>query len=205
MSQSAIDSGGAPRRWRDTRRESARHAIVDAAWEAVRSEGLAGLSIRDLAKRVGITTPTIYAYFESKHAIYDAMFGSAASEFADLMAAPYGAGAPRDVLAEGLRRFVEFCTSDPARYQLLFQRTIPGFEPSPDSYQLAVGLLQRGAEQLAAAGIDHPGALDLWTAVVGGLSAQQVANEPGGTRWLGLVDDAVDMFFTYMRQPRRDA
>ena len=38
-------------------------------------QGLAGLSIRDLAKRAGITTPTVYAYFDSKHAIYDAMFG----------------------------------------------------------------------------------------------------------------------------------
>ena len=33
-----------------------------------------------------------------------------------------------------MRLFVEFCTSDPVRYQLLFQRTIPDFEPSPESY-----------------------------------------------------------------------
>ena len=60
--------------WRASRRQSARDAIVEAAWALVREEGLAGLSLRDLARRAGITTPTVYSYFESKHAIYDAMF-----------------------------------------------------------------------------------------------------------------------------------
>ena len=39
--------------WREARRRSAREAIVDAAWELVGEEGLAGLSLRDLARRVG--------------------------------------------------------------------------------------------------------------------------------------------------------
>ena len=55
--------------WREARRRSAREAIVDAAWELVHQEGLAALSLRDLAGRAGITTPTVYAYFESKHAM----------------------------------------------------------------------------------------------------------------------------------------
>src|ERR1017187_5294152 len=105
--------------WREARRQSAREAIVDAAWEFVREEGLAGLSLRELGKRAGITTPTIYAYFASKDAIYDAMFGRAASEFADRTTQPYDSEDPREVLAEAVRRFVEFCTGDVARYQLL--------------------------------------------------------------------------------------
>ena len=75
--------------WREARRRSARDAIVEAAWTLVGEEGLAGLSLRDLARRAGITTPTVYAYFDSKNAIYDAMFGSAAAQFADRMAEPY--------------------------------------------------------------------------------------------------------------------
>jgi AcrR family transcriptional regulator len=31
----------------------------------------------------------VYAYFDSKNAIYDAMFGAAAAQFADRMAEPY--------------------------------------------------------------------------------------------------------------------
>ena len=52
--------------------------LVSTAWEIVREVGLGGLSLRDLARRAGITTPTVYAYFESKNAIYDAMFKEAA-------------------------------------------------------------------------------------------------------------------------------
>ena len=84
--------------WREARRQSARDAIVDAAWDLVHEEGLAGLSLRDLAGRAGITTPTLYAYFDSKHAIYDAMFGRAATEFADWIAAPLESSEPAVVL-----------------------------------------------------------------------------------------------------------
>ena len=45
----------------------------------------------------------------------------------------------------GMRFFVEFCTEDPARYQLLFQRTIPGFEPSPESFAISVDGLRARA------------------------------------------------------------
>src|SRR5919202_1290538 len=120
--------------WRESRRRAARTAILEAAWAIVQDDGLAALSLRDLARRAGITTPTVYAYFESKNDIYDAMFGQAAEEFAAHMAAPYESDDPRAMLVAGARRFVEFCTGDLARYQLLFQRAVPGFAPSPDSF-----------------------------------------------------------------------
>lgn len=193
-----------PRDRRAERRQATKAEIIDAAWAIVRAEGLAALSLRDLARNVGMQAPSLYQYFESKNAIYDAMFAQGNRELVERVAAIGEDGDPEQDLRQAARIFVEFSVEDPARYQLLFQRTIPGFEPSPESYQLAVGLLQRAAERLAAAGIEDPRALDLWTAIVGGLSAQQVSNEPGGTRWVGLVDDAADMFFNYVRQARRD-
>src|ERR1035437_3046683 len=115
--------------WREARRRSAHDAIMDAAWSMVSEEGLSGLSLRDLARRAGITAPTVYAYFDSKNAIYDAMFGRAATEFAERMAEPIDSDNPREVLAESARRFSQFCTNCPTHYQLLLQSTIPGFEP----------------------------------------------------------------------------
>src|ERR1700733_3441593 len=95
--------------WREGRRRSAREAILDAAWALVGEEGLAGLSLRDLGRRAGISTPTVYAYFDSKGAIYDAMFGQAAARFAEEMAAPCDCEGPRDLLVVSVRRFFEFC------------------------------------------------------------------------------------------------
>ncbi len=188
--------------WRETRRQSARDAIVDAAWALVREQGLAGLSLRDLARRAGITTPTVYSYFESKHAIYDAMFGGAAAEFAALMAQPYDTGDPRAALEVNARRFVEFCTADVARYQLLFQHTIPGFAPSTASYAPAVDALTACRDVLARNGFTDPRQLDMWTALLNGLADQQISNDPGGDRWVRLIDDFVTMFANHCRSQR---
>jgi AcrR family transcriptional regulator len=187
--------------WREARRRSARGAIVDAAWELVHEEGLAALSLRDLARRAGISTPTVYAYFESKHAIYDAMFGRAATEFADWMARPLEVTDPAAVLVAQAHRFVDFCTNDVARYQLLFQRTVPEFEPSAESYAPAVRALDTARECLAINGITQSRRLDLWTALLNGLVDQQVSNDPGGDRWTRLIEEAVGMFLTHSRTP----
>ena len=194
----AVAAGG----WRAARRDSARRAIVDAAWELVRSEGLAALSLRELARRAGTTTPTVYAYFDSKNAIYDAMFGQAAAEFAEAMTQPYASDDPREILTTGVRRFVEFCTTDVPRYQLLFQRTIVDFEPSAASFAPAVLALESLRARLALNDITDPRHIDMWTAWTTGLVDQQISNDPGGERWSGLIDDFVAMFLAYC-QPRR--
>src|SRR4051794_9297628 len=66
---------------RAERREATRREIVDEAWALVREQGLAALSLRDLARRVGMQAPSLYGYFPSKHAIYDAMFGEGCRDF----------------------------------------------------------------------------------------------------------------------------
>ncbi len=160
------------------------------------------MSLRDLARRAGITTPTVYAYFDSKSSIYDAMFGHAATEFADRMADPVSGDGPHEILTAYARRFVEFCTSDPARYQLLFQRTLPGFEPSPESFAPAIRALANTQELLASHGITEERHIDLWTALITGLVDQQISNDPGGDRWTGLLDEAVTMLLEHSQSNR---
>ena len=185
--------------WRGARRQSAREVIVDAAWALVHKDGLAAFNLRDLAKQAGVTTPTLYAYFDSKHAIYDAMFGRGAKEFVDRMNEPFDTADPPAMLASSAQRFVEFCTSDVGRYHLLFQRTVPDFEPSAESYAPAVRALDTTRKLLAMNGITQLRHVDLWTAMLNGLADQQVANDPGGDRWTRLVAEAVTMFLTHCR------
>jgi len=180
--------------WREARRENARASVLAAAWELVREEGLAALSLRELARRAGITTPTVYAYFESKNAILDAMFAQAAQTFLDLKATLPVTERPAEDLLTEARAFITFCVSDIPRYQLLFQHSVPGFTPSPESYELAVTALARTRELLARNGVHDQRQLDIWTAITTGLVDQQVSNDPGGDRWSGLVDDVTRMF-----------
>jgi AcrR family transcriptional regulator len=185
-------------------RRTARHTatkaeIVQAAWVLARERGLTGWALRDVAEAVDMRTPSLYVYFDSKNALYDAMFADGNAELLRRVQVAVSAVEGRalsaaEVLRTGARLFFDFCVEDPARYQLLFLRTIPGFEPSEPSYTLARAALDQLAAVLASAGAGEPEKVDLWTALVGGLVAQQVSNDPGGDRWRRLIDPAVDMF-----------
>jgi AcrR family transcriptional regulator len=178
--------------WRAARRASATADIVEAAWELAREHGLAGLSLRDLARRLGMAAPSLYSYFDSKHALYDAMFADGYR--AQLAADPPATGPDlRTVLRSGCELWVRFAVEDPVRFQLLNQRVIPGFEPSPESYALALQAYERTAQPLLAMAELSQEDFDLVSAFVGGLVNQQLANDPGGDRWVRLLDDVVDL------------
>lgn len=175
--------------------------ILDAAWAQVRANGLAALSLRDLARTVGMQPPSLYSYFDSKHAIYDAMYAQGARAFVE--AEPSGElSDPVEGLKQIVRSFVGFCAADAARYLLLFQRTIPDFEPSAESFAIAEGSLERLRRRIEACGITEPDAVDLFTAIGTGLADQQLSNDPGGDRWISLIDDAVEMFYDHMTKKR---
>lgn len=194
---------------RAERHEATRAEILDAAWQQVRENGLAALSLRDVARSVGMQPPSLYSYFDSKFAIYDAMYAQGARQFVDeqkaTMATPED---PVAALKSMLHFFVEFCAVDVARYQLLFQRTIPGFEPSEESFKISQDNLAELAELLAQCGVVDPGALDLLTALGTGLADQQLSNDPGGDRWIRLIDEAIEMFYAHIttkaaKRPKR--
>jgi AcrR family transcriptional regulator len=183
---------------RAERREATLLEILDAAWDLVRMEGLAGLVMRDLARRVGMQAPSLYSYFDSKHAIYDAMFAQGARAYLEQEALVASTGDPVADLQAGMRFFVGFCTSDPVRYQLMFQRTIPGFEPSPQTFAISIEGLERIKTRLAAVGLTDQRSLDLLTAIGTGITDQQISNDPGGDRWIRLIDEAIEMFFNHV-------
>ncbi len=189
------------------RRAAAREEILAAAWTLAGEHGLAGLSLRDLGALVGMKAQSLYSYFPSKHAIHDAMFRQGYQQFIEATTLPEPVGAVtrakvREASLAHAYAFFDFCTDDPARFQLLFQRTIPGFVPSPESMAMAFEAYGRTVGRLSALGVADVEALDLWTAVMTGLASQQLANDPGGTRWRDRIPDAVDMLLTYTASPR---
>jgi len=187
--------------WSAGRRAAALDSIIGTAWAVARENGLGGLSLRDLARRLGMAPASLYSYIDSKHGLYDAMF---ADGYRALLAkeAPAHSDDLRTVLHNGAIFYVEFALQDPVRFQLLSQRTIPGFEPSEQAYALAQEAYDYSYSALTAAVQVTQEDLDLISAVVSGLISQQIANDSGGTRWVRLVDDAVDLLVARL-EPRR--
>lgn len=178
------------------RRQATIDEIVAAAWGLSRERGLGNFSMRDLGAEVGMRAQSLYGYFSSKLEIYDAMFCEGNRALIDDLRNGGGHDERDDdpldeILAVG-RRFFGFCTSDPVRYQLLFQRTIPGFEPSPESYAAAQEAYDGAMGPVRALGLSES-EVDLYVAVLAGLVAQQISNEPGGDRWEKLLDTALAM------------
>ncbi|MEO8105772.1 MAG: TetR/AcrR family transcriptional regulator [Actinomycetes bacterium] len=180
---------------RQTRHERTAAEIVDAAWKLAAARGLAGFTLRDMAADVGMRAPSLYSYFGSKASIYDAMFIEGNRALMDRQQEWAASDSP--TLHEAAAGFVEFCTENPTRYQLLFQRVIPGWHPSATAYASAVEVYDSMRARLAQLGVREAKHLDLWTALLTGLTDQQISNDPGGNRWSQLVDDAVDMFIAH--------
>jgi AcrR family transcriptional regulator len=178
------------------RRQASVDEIVAEAWELSRANGLGNFSMRELGDRVGMRAQSLYSYFASKMEIFDAMFLQGNEQLLETMRSALDAtGDGDDPVATGFTivdSFVRFCTNDPIRYQLLFQRTIPDFVPSEQSYAVAQQAYDLSVGPLRQMGLDGP-QLDLCTAMIAGLVAQQISNDPGGDRWVRLTQKATTM------------
>ena len=109
-------------RSRDLESGATRHAILEAAEGLLAAGGEAGLSIRELCARAGVTAPTIYHHFGDKRALIDRIVDDCFAEFDAALARRAAPADPVDALRWAFDRYVEYGLSHPAHYRLLFQR-----------------------------------------------------------------------------------
>jgi AcrR family transcriptional regulator len=176
------------------RREARVASILRAAWALAHTEGIGGVSLHAIAREIGIRQPSLYAYFDSKHDLYDAMFADGNRQLLERLDALRLPRDPRAAVKAFMRAFVAFAVEDAPRAALLFQRPIPGFEPSRESYEYAQSVLNRTGQLLHAAGLEKSGDVDCFVAMVGGVVEAQISNDPGGNRWTRHLDRLIDMY-----------
>jgi AcrR family transcriptional regulator len=177
---------------RTARHEATKREIVAAAWQLSLERGLAGWALKDVGAAVGMRAPSLYVYFDGKNELYDAMFAHGYLSLVDVIRSTARPADPRAALLLANQVFVDFCVAHPARFQLLYLGTLPGFRPTPESYQLAVAVLDELVSILRDNDVTDQRDIDLWTAVMTGIASQQISNDPGGSRWSGLVKTALD-------------
>lgn len=198
-----------PRERRERNREHVAAAILAAARGVMCERGVAGLSLREVARRVGMRAPSLYEYFPSKAALYDALFLMAIRHYrACVEPVRQGQGTFWDRLRVGFEAYMAFAKEHPDLYELAFERPVPGFVPSEtsmaESAALLAGFHQEFVEAIEIGWIapDVPAsqARDLAIAMIHGLTAQQVANDPeaplGTGRYGSLVPTALALFRT---------
>lgn len=193
------------RRHRETLDEVVGHALTVMA-----ESGAAGLSLGEVARRMGIRTPSLYVYFSSKAELYDEVFARGWRSFAEAMREFDGTLPPgmtiRDLLAASMTRSLDWASANPAYSQMMFWRPVPEWQPAPASYAPAVEVEQharRAFERLQEEGHLLPDAdldevVDVWIVLVSGLVSQHLSNEPtvpaAEGRMAALVDPLVSSF-----------
>lgn len=193
------------RRRGDTRRE-----ILDAAVEVMAERGVAGLSLSEVARRVGVRQPSLYKHFASLHAVYDEVFREGAERQLEAVARAVRGSAPGlSALEAAVDAIGRLAMANPVVAQLLAWRPVPEFTPSAAAFRPSVEMVEivRGTLRDAVAAGELDPAADseegaaLVSIVVSGVLTQQQANEPGasyeGGRFSSLLPRAFAMFVKY--------
>jgi AcrR family transcriptional regulator len=178
---------GRPADRRARRRQETIEEILTIAVQVMADEGVNGLSLAEVARRLGVQPPSLYKYFPSLTAIYDELFRRGQAEHLTVMRDAMAAAQPgMAALTAGLEAGGRWALANRALAQLLFWRPVPSFEPSPDAFAPSIEMvaLQRAALADAVAagevgpGADSDQAVDLLAILIAGVFSQHLANEP---------------------------
>ncbi len=185
---STVNPSGAVRSDRRARRrQQTIEEILDIATQLMTEQGVNGLSLAEVARRLGVQPPSLYKYFPSLMAVYDALFLRGQREHLDVMRqAMFDAEPGLRALTAGLEASGRWLLANRAVAQLLFWRPVPSFEPSEEAFAASVEMvaLQRAAlADAVAAGelgpeADSDECVYLISTLIVGVSSQAMANEP---------------------------
>lgn len=191
-------------------RVNTRREILDTAVEVMADHGVAGLSLSEVARRVGIRQPSLYKHFTSLHAVYDEVFREGAEHQLEAVARAVRGSAPGlSALEAAIDALGRLAMANPVVAQLLSWRPVPDFTPSTEAFQPSiemVGIVRAALRDAVAAGqldaaADSDEGVALVSIVVSGALTQQLANEPGasyeGGRFSSLLPRAFAMFVQY--------
>jgi AcrR family transcriptional regulator len=133
-----------------------RDRIFAAAKALFDREGLAGLSIRKIAKAVGLTPMAIYRHYADKDAIIDALMLDGFSAWEARIRA-IAAEDPLAWLEQSMEVFLDFALTEPHRYEAAFLLPARQARRYPQDFQAgrspAVNMVYARIEQAAAQGI----------------------------------------------------
>jgi AcrR family transcriptional regulator len=121
-----------PVRRRDRLRLATVAEIKALAWQQIAEAGAASLSLRAVARAMGMTSSALYRYFPSRDALLTALVRDGFASLADTLEAVEAQVADESEMGERFIRIVRayraWCLEYPSEYALMFGTPVPGFE-----------------------------------------------------------------------------
>ena len=133
-----------------------RRALLDEALAIIRAEGVDGLTLREIAPRLGVSHAALYRHFADKRALLTAVATEGFRTLREQLVAAWeeGGRGPAASQAMGVA-YVRFAVANPSHYRVMFGRFV---DPQPREPELAAeagGAFQALVDAVAA--LQHDG------------------------------------------------
>ena len=186
-----------------------RQALLAAAHDLLATDGASALTVRGVASRAGMSTMNVYSRFGGKDGLVDELFTDG---FRRLQSAIREVPDTDDPLAD-LRAcgasYRRFARANPTYYALMFQRSVPEFEPSPAALEVASGALAILAHRLGramdAGTLTSADPLDaaasVWATCHGLVSLELAENRPHGIDWGPVYERTIEALLRGLGAP----
>jgi AcrR family transcriptional regulator len=115
---------------RERLREATREEITTAAWKQIADQGVTSLSLRAIAREMGITAPGLYRYYPSRDDLVTVLIIGAFNSFSMTPETSRDACKPDDHVARFravCKAYFHWAISNPQKYALIFGTPVPGY------------------------------------------------------------------------------
>ncbi len=191
--------------------EELRELIIQAATDIVERDGLAGLSAREIAKRIGYSPGTLYNVFENLDDLLLTIEARLLDRLTERLAKTDTSGTPQERVRRLAETYVAFTQERPKLWNLLIEHRMPAGQDVPVWYRTKLEGLLVPLEEALAPLLDasdprasRRAARTLWASVHGmtSLSTAQKLAPVTGQAGSSLVDDLVATYMAGLEHRR---
>ena len=154
-----------------------KQALIAAGQEILSKQGVEGLSLRKVAKKVGVSHTAPYNHFSDKQALLAAISTAGHEQLYQALLDTFDNSKHncRKIIPEIAWTYLQFALDDPGRFKLMFSGALEEESDHPDYQQIALKNIMlldeiisfcQGSGQLTQGQV-QPAAIKLWSAVHG--------------------------------------
>ncbi|MCE8000924.1 MAG: TetR/AcrR family transcriptional regulator [Rhodobiaceae bacterium] len=181
------------------RKQPLKQALVEQAFSVIEEKGVEHLSLREVARRLGVSHQAPYKHFPSRDHILAAVVERCFAEFAQHLSSRPSCDDPFDDLHKMGLAYLEFAQKYPLQYRLMFNTALPDGEAHPEMLvqaQFAFSILRDKLSEMTLKDPGHPtpdpvkhDAMYIWSALHG--LASLMESDVTSTIGLSDVDKAI--------------
>ena len=116
-----------------------KEALISAGLEILSEKGIEGLSLRNVAKKVGVSHTAPYNHFTNKQALLAAMSTAGHEQLYQVLSSAYEKSkqSSADIIVEIAWAYLQFALEDPGRFKLMFSGALEEERDHPEYVEIS--------------------------------------------------------------------